>query len=943
MNTKTFPIGDVAPLGLSPYIIPSSATADNIKAYQNKAQNLILPTDKLWKLPTYKLTTGSDTEYVQRPNRPNQMLTTQIALSEKPEDCFVFEHPTLGLGRLPSWSGTSILPSITGWNECDPNQLDGYFAWESLLFFAPSDLLAGLFNDSKLCRYIQSYCKQDARIRVETEAKRHKSLLKLPIYLDTPYGTLQVVLKVLDLGKLSVGGLAANVSAFGGKMLDKDKMDKYKTNMLEPYSSTDLELFQDFIDYAKDDACQLFFLRSANEGRVKRLFDIHDMQPPTREIVTTGSLVATLFQSYLDKRIGDNKAYELFDVTSPDGKSRTWGLEDMLKKTTVGNFAQKKDSRKAVLALVQGGRAKNELPSVIKQTGLLGDIDISGAYVTLQMLLTYPVGLPSTYGEHETSKRKTTLGKWLAETESERLPRLWVVVVSGSLNHHQTLVPSKVINHIEIQEKYSEDDPKIEADFRLYTQEVLNGVITSDVLATLKNTCNQSQLKSWMDLEVVAAAYYGKSQRCETSEEWYEKTKAFKQKYGNDLETKRLRDGREVTVDNRSRYWLAVPLREFLEPYANERKTLKKLMREHSKGTDKYNLLDAQQNAMKLVGNTNYGVLASPFFPVGNIVISNQITAMARVAVWATSMALGCTQTITDGGAYDLNAVRTWAKNKPTMNTLSLQRNRELLDKFRRGDVKTKPLADKPWTLEGSRVESQDLYTTISNGDMSLEGGEKPKWEVLDTLAINHVKEFFRDDKDPIELLEHIDFEHKDVYVEAVYHSQTNYRFKHATEVLKTKARGHKLKGKPYEGNESATIHELFNQLAEDPHHIKPFAPQHISQVLKCNQANEMMNSKENNVYKENGLLAGDSIVKRSWLRPLSLSMFHWQTHKQYTTWERVVNKLKDKTGWGLEQYYLNSDGTLDYVKAVKDIQAAIDQGKNPRQLKTETIHPYMV
>lgn len=887
----------------------------------------------LWKLPTYAITTASDTEYVQRPDFPNTMITTQLAFSVEPADCLVYEHPQLGLGILPTWNTKAIISTALNLSETpEADSVNGYLLWENLSFFAPADVLAGLFNDFELCRYIQRYCKQDARIRVDTDDRRHPNVLPLPIYYDLNGLCVQLVLKVLDLGKLATGGLEKTVLSFGGTMLAKGLMDNYKHNMLEPYQ--DSKLLPEFIEYSKDDACQLFFLREANKERLRLLYGMHSLPVPDREIVTTGALVADLFQSYLTEYIGEHKVYEMF--TKANGKQ--FALEDLLTKATVDYFAERKDSNRAALALVQGGRAKNELPEVISLQEPVADIDLSGAYVSIQRQLTYPVGLPTVYGQHESSKQKLTLGDWLKKNKTDLSPRRWVAVVSGKLQHRQTLVPSKVAEAIEISEDYDPENPKIPADFRLYTNEIINGVITSDVLEVLENCCSNLEWKEWMSLEVIAAAWYPESLRCNTPEEWQAKTQAHVNKCGNAIDTITKRDGTELIKDNRSRYWLAVSIDNFLAPYADERKRLKSARGSFAKGSPEYAKLDAQQDAMKLVGNTLYGVLASPYFPVGNVVVANVITAAARVAVWCTAVALGCVQTITDGGAYPLNRVRDWKNNKPSLNTIALLRSPHLLNDKQKYSLFTYPIGKSPWTLTKGKVvksdEGEDCYSLADNGLQQVEAKEGG-WQVFDQLALEHVRHFFRPTgrKPPITLFDFIGYEHKDLYASAVFASQTNYQFATVHGQVKTKARGDKVKGKPYVGiggePEAAMIHQFFADLSQQPAAIPPYPPQKISTILKCNQANKMLTSKTSNVLKENNLLAGDSYYKQKWIRPLTLSPFHWQTNAQYESWRKGHEKLKEKTGWGLEQFFLNSDGTVNYQQALSTIQRKIDAGEN--------------
>ncbi len=124
----------------------------------------------------------------------------------------------------------------------------------------------------------------------------------------------------------------------------------------------------------------------------------------------------------------------------------------------------------------------------------------------------------------------------------------------------------------------------------------------------------------------------------------------------------------------------------------------------------------------------------------------------------------------------------------------------------------------------------------------------------LNELTLAHVAKFFESEEHPISLLSTTVDEHKDVYVSATFHGQTNYQFEHATGELKTKARGNKLKGKPYTGGEEARILRLFKDIKERPNAIPAYRPQTISQVLLCNQANMMFESKTDNIYKRNGL-----------------------------------------------------------------------------------------
>ena len=112
--------------------------------------------------------------------------------------------------------------------------------------------------------------------------------------------------------------------------------------------------------------------------------------------------------------------------------------------------------------------------------------------------------------------------------------------------------------------------------------------------------------------------------------------------------------------DTRTRLWTYVPMKKFFDPLLNKRKDLKKQLKsltdsvsvsisESSQASSlesslesslkerekekKKRDLNAEQEIIKLIINCVYGVygvLASPYFPIGNTILANNITAKAR-------------------------------------------------------------------------------------------------------------------------------------------------------------------------------------------------------------------------------------------------------------------------------------------------------------------------
>ena len=943
---------------------------------------LIVAVEDYKKKPTYQVTLASDTEYKSIPNHPTKMITTQLAWNQ--QNCLVLEHPSFGLNRLESWYGQSIFSTVLGLPETTlplGKEPDGYLTIELLMFFAPNDAFRGLFRDRVDILRIQDHCLQDARIRIKNKDDKNKATqnrLPVGLYVVKDGQVLELVLMIKDLGKLAVGGLQKTAEGMGIEMLDKSSMDGMKAKMDEAYATDDIGAFDIFINYSKSDATVLFDLREANLERIKTIFGVHKLPVP-KEILTTGSLVAQLLKSYIKQQAGldtevlgdvcnDSGDYLILptalDAFAKANGKETYRIETLLAKSSVSQFAKSypnsTNNTRALLGLLSGGRAKYETPLTLSSHGCIGDIDLSSAYANIIKLLTFPVGIPSTYGifaDRGTDYKPLTLGRWLARHKPFLQDRLWHVVVTGDLEHEQDLIASKVIDYTEILVKYNPDDCKIVADFRLYLKQIKNGVISSDILEVLKNVCTRSEYKEYMGLKVEAAIWYDTRYRCSTAQEWNQKTIEHVDATGGGMVEEIHKDGSKTfTEDNRSKYWLAVPLDKFIQPYMTARTDIKDLMKLETKGSKKYNELHAQQDAMKLVCNVCYGVIASPFFDIGNVTLGNNITAIARAEVWMTAKALGLYQTITDGGAGSINHVRTWKTHKPSMDVLAKFRDMNLLSQSTRYQQGTKPLgSDTNWILESVDKE----YSKVSNGSMEMVGKDGT-WKYFDKAAIEHLRYYFRSELNPISLLaidpetklSPIVFEYKDMYKTFVGHGQTNYRLTMANGIKKDKARGHKLKDNPYIDDDdkptSSEILQLFSDIETRPNNIPAYHPLRIESILKCNQANAMGKvGAKDNTYKKNELVAGDSIYKSSWLRPLSLSMFHWLNHKQYLAWTKNHDALKERYGYGLELFYLDDyeDNNLRYEDMINAIATAINNNLKPDKLfkiEPTTKHPFM-
>jgi hypothetical protein len=684
------------------------------------------------------------------------------------------------------------------------------------------------------------------------------------------------------------------------------------------------------------------------------------MSQDNREYTTMGSMISDLTMLKIHEHCKlPNGKYPWEQMTKRrvikgDDVLVPYKLPDLLKFASVKYLAGKTSTTKAMLAIVNGGLAKNLSPIEIVLDGFIADWDQSGAYAACQQAIDYCIGIPHTYGLHENSKLQTfTLGKFLNKYGSELLQRKWVISVSGNLNHNQTLVPSKIVTEIQINNYAENDTAKIPGDFCLLGNEVVNGIITSDIINILVNLCNQREIKAWMDLKVVAAAWYPKSHQCHSLEEWNEKIGTC----DNSLEEVTKKDGTTYIKDTRSKHWYSMPLSLILDPWIEARSKYKDLAKQAKKAGDKvtegyYNGL---QSSMKLGNNTNYGVQASPVFEVGNVVTANNITALCRAVVWTAAMAVNAKQVITDGGAYEPNNVRlVGKKDRIGMNTLCLEHfDRNLLPKNDKGQFNYGSMGGKPWHgfkhISGS-VSQENERVDYYHGDEKIESiFESHKY--LDDEYTKHVKQFWLElTETELECHEILKSAHKHVYPRVTFHSQTNYSFTTFSGEQKIKARGHQLNKEHNnltdDEQDTAPYKKFITDLGNNPKSVPLPKPCTIPTILKINAYNNMGKKSDKSMYWD--LDAGDSIDKSVFVRPISLSMFLFKTWAQREAWYKRVDRLKFKHGWGLEQYFLNDDGTLNYEEAVKRIHEAISSGENwirptkrPDELDA-TEHPYL-
>jgi DNA polymerase elongation subunit (family B) len=170
-----------------------------------------------------------------------------------------------------------------------------------------------------------------------------------------------------------------------------------------------------------------------------------------------------------------------------------------------------------------------------------------------------------------------------------------------------------------------EGDNTTDGDFTILENELINTIITSEILNVLRRICASRELKEIYDCKVIRAAYYPKS------------LEVSKEEYLDILERQNLKrtycsDNKKwhTILDGRSRYWTKIPL-------SNVMVKLRELRRDaqnNVKNDIEVEKNDAVQKLLKDIQNSIYGVIASKYFEINNVILANNITARARVWIW---------------------------------------------------------------------------------------------------------------------------------------------------------------------------------------------------------------------------------------------------------------------------------------------------------------------
>ena len=381
------------------------------------------------------------------------------------------------------------------------------------------------------------------------------------------------------------------------------------------------------------------------------------------------------------------------------------------------------------------------MQDVIK--GNLVDIDISSCYGSGLLNQKFVIGKPTiTYkpmtlrqflGKY---KKQLVVGLWVARCSYKDAPFNQDLILSKTEEKHTSWFYEKYGNN----EGFMQDDGKFvyDATLTLVNKELHQGLIQHDILQVLKNYSSNREYGWLLDnLIVNTSMVYEKKNRIEKVNQ-------------------KMIESVEHNDPNRCNDWVQIDIKDLMETMIGERK-------KYAKG-------ESLNEFLKVVINTLYGCTCSEFFSnkqtaISNIVVSNNITARARVLSWCMAKGLYAHMTITDGGVFNVNEVLTFKKT--SLNLFERLHENVLNDDSRHYFAFKKSILEIQCDYKKTKELMQPAHSDITT--------KKPSdTKIIDVLAFQHLKDIFG--KLDIFSMNQFSFESKKFYTKLTLHNKVDYR-----------------------------------------------------------------------------------------------------------------------------------------------------------------------
>lgn len=499
---------------------------------------------------------------------------------------------------------------------------------------------------------------------------------------------------------------------------------------------------------------------------------------------------------------------------------------------------------------------------------------------------------------------------------------------------------------------------------KIFNYEIWNGVLTHDGLQWILAICSPRQRNELLDkIQILSSAVYPRSQKINGTNP-KEALEVLKEKYsewdGKNTTNRIKANGRTQIVMNfdKCHAWFDINLGELL---------VNDLLSERKKAQKVYGKKSPLDVLFKLCVNTLYGDMVSKYFITSNPVVGNNITGRARCLAWFMEKGLHGWQSITDGCAFELNKVMYALRDNINGEIINQHRDKS---KLKQRMIKRSPLGNTQEILakwdevtytkwDGKPVEVTEKFLNLSvdgreyapivQADTEHNGCEIVVTTVMawiDNTAMQHLQSLFplvdvlHNETTSIKINDDLTrsfkprigqfaFETKDVYWCGAFHGSANYLLANPNGTT-IKARGYEIKKAHSaidgeivpEGDEivfmkserygvkNNPVKDLMNQLLENPESIKRQLPAIKTGILKISDYKNLADK-----YDKLGIEPGDGILRAFLLQEFSLSQFTFESYEQYMMWKKIITHLKDTDRQSLEGFFLNDDGTLNFIK----------------------------
>lgn len=749
----------------------------------------------------------------------------------------------------------------------------------------------------------------------------------------------------------------------------------------------------DFDNYALGDL-YCFDALVGNAENFRKVYQALGIEHLFKEpALTIGATVKNLFEAKLSQELGVN--YQVRDEMN-------YLRSNFLSPVSAKILKENPNLTRCLAAKVEGGRCRNNRPTDWLIDNPLCDIDVSGCYAEGLRYQPYPIGNPVILDFPATERNGyQTLEQFRKTFGSELVKGLWVARVwsSEALEYSQDFLASWFLPSVgddllamakyvqamsnDTENQSHDENPEFELDdgqLKIFTHEVINGVITHDFLDWLDHVASPRQRKELeAKLLIKVAILYPKSWEIQGSDN-VERYRTLVDESVNHEDLNRIvasrRKGklRKIQTDGQYHGWFSVNIGEMI---IDDLLTWRK---HYQKTEGKKKPMDL---VFKLCCNTLYGDMTSKYFEAANVIVGNCVTARARAMVWYAEKGLNAIQSITDGGAFELNRVvypLTKSRRVSGENVVDLYTCDDRAARVQR-QLKLAPLGgcdqiDIEWTEEtkdGKKVYSANLVLTQSGESKALGSKESEDW--VNRTALEHIQTQFPkvsvlhteskrldagigEDGMPkkfyTDRLGLFSFEMKGFFIKGCFHGSANYQLESpGGNVLKMRSYetskphesvapgyGVNIESKeidihPYISDRYGTDKNPGNDFLNSLMKGEPLARQ-VSfvkeAILKPSDYKERRNK-----YKNLGIVPGDGFSKPGLLREFSISQYTFSTMKQFSEWEKRVTRMKDKFGQSLERYFIDKSGKLDFDQMVRTIDHLIKSGvENP----IETLDP---